>query len=278
MIAFNCTACPATFSVKEEYAGRRTKCPKCGTTLRVPSPDGQARPPAPHIPSPPPAPPPPPEPPSGGLWGRLVDKAKRSLADVKTSVQDAGRKLVGQSAGEPYQPQPGHRELSKVISHPHSAESYPWPPGSTLRLILTPEEFLFVECPLFGPATVPLRLPHTYLLLGRTEWVAVADIGQALLDGFRYSEKNLRILHAVEKPREVKSLCIMYHDETKYDKRRLFIGLESGSGGMSLDESAYHLTQLVNARKAEAQQASRQASEQQLEELQDLAKKLGRQT
>ena len=273
MIAFSCTACPATFSLKEEYAGRKIKCPKCDTALRVPSPNGHAgltSVPASAVPvqsSPPSAPP------SKGLWGRFADKAKRSLADAQKSVQDVGRKLVGQSSGELYQSHPEHRELSKVVSHPHSVETYPWPPGSTLRLILSPDEFLFVECPLFGPATVPLRLPHSNLLLVRTEWIAVADIGQALLDGLRYSEKELRMLHAVEKPGEVKSLCLMYHDETKYDKHRLFIGLESGSEGMPLDESAYHLSQLINARKAQVQQASRQAGDEQVEQLQGIAAK-----
>lgn len=40
MIAFKCRSpgCPGSFSVKEELAGRKTKCPKCGAALVVPTP------------------------------------------------------------------------------------------------------------------------------------------------------------------------------------------------------------------------------------------------
>lgn len=37
MIAFNCAGCGKSFSVKDEFAGRETRCPKCGATLRVPA-------------------------------------------------------------------------------------------------------------------------------------------------------------------------------------------------------------------------------------------------
>src|SRR5436190_266513 len=37
VIAFKCTGCPKTFSVKDEFAGRKTKCPNCGTPLLVPA-------------------------------------------------------------------------------------------------------------------------------------------------------------------------------------------------------------------------------------------------
>jgi len=37
MINFACSGCGKTFSVKDEFAGRKTKCSKCGVSLRVPA-------------------------------------------------------------------------------------------------------------------------------------------------------------------------------------------------------------------------------------------------
>lgn len=37
MIAFSCAGCRKSFSVKDEFAGRNTKCPKCGTSIVVPA-------------------------------------------------------------------------------------------------------------------------------------------------------------------------------------------------------------------------------------------------
>ena len=37
VIAFDCTGCSQNFTVKDEFAGKSTKCPKCGTSLRVPA-------------------------------------------------------------------------------------------------------------------------------------------------------------------------------------------------------------------------------------------------
>ena len=42
MIAFYCPGCGKSFSVKDEFAGRNTKCPKCGTFFCVPTTPGQA--------------------------------------------------------------------------------------------------------------------------------------------------------------------------------------------------------------------------------------------
>lgn len=36
MIAFTCPGCEKAFSVKDDFAGRKTKCPKCHTVLLVP--------------------------------------------------------------------------------------------------------------------------------------------------------------------------------------------------------------------------------------------------
>jgi len=38
MIHFACPTCAKTFQVKDEFAGRRTKCPKCGQAIQVPAP------------------------------------------------------------------------------------------------------------------------------------------------------------------------------------------------------------------------------------------------
>src|SRR2546425_657489 len=37
MINFPCPSCGRNYSVKDEYAGKRTKCPKCGQKIRVPT-------------------------------------------------------------------------------------------------------------------------------------------------------------------------------------------------------------------------------------------------
>jgi hypothetical protein len=42
MIAFQCPACLQDFTVKDEFAGRATKCRKCGASLRVPAALGPA--------------------------------------------------------------------------------------------------------------------------------------------------------------------------------------------------------------------------------------------
>lgn len=274
MIGFYCTGCPAKFSVMEENAGKRAKCPKCGAKLRVPN--SEPPPTLTALPKTPTKPPPilelPPilESPSRGPLGLLVDTAKRSLSDM-------GRKLVGQSSGKLFHPQSDQRELSNVVSNPYSTDKFPWPPGSRLRLILTPEEFLFVECPLFGSATVPLRLLHSDLLEVGTKMMETSDTLQGLAD-LKYSEKDYRILKALEKPQMVNALLIIYKDETKYDKQRVFFGLESGSVGMTVDESAYHLKQLINSRIGVSEQFVKQKiqdfEEQEAKGAQHLAKLL----
>jgi hypothetical protein len=42
VISFRCTSCQQTLKVKAEYAGRKTKCKKCGTDLTVPRNDSEA--------------------------------------------------------------------------------------------------------------------------------------------------------------------------------------------------------------------------------------------
>lgn len=37
MIAFSCSGCRKRFEVKDEFGGRKTKCPQCGTALVVPN-------------------------------------------------------------------------------------------------------------------------------------------------------------------------------------------------------------------------------------------------
>jgi hypothetical protein len=44
-ISFVC-ACGKSFAVADEYAGKRTKCPACGSALTVPTPAAESAPPA----------------------------------------------------------------------------------------------------------------------------------------------------------------------------------------------------------------------------------------
>jgi hypothetical protein len=37
-ISFNCRGCGASYSVKDEYAGKKTKCKKCGESISIPAP------------------------------------------------------------------------------------------------------------------------------------------------------------------------------------------------------------------------------------------------
>ncbi|MGY8767011.1 MAG: hypothetical protein ACKVH8_01105, partial [Pirellulales bacterium] len=50
-IAFKCNKCSSKYNVKDELAGKKTKCPKCSTILRIPTPGAKkpaaAKPPAP---------------------------------------------------------------------------------------------------------------------------------------------------------------------------------------------------------------------------------------
>lgn len=59
MIQFGCPTCGQNFQVKDEFAGRQTKCTACGEAIRVPSARQVSRPPAPPTWNPAPAPPPP---------------------------------------------------------------------------------------------------------------------------------------------------------------------------------------------------------------------------
>lgn len=36
-ISARCPKCSAAFRVKDEYAGKRTKCPKCGGPMSIPA-------------------------------------------------------------------------------------------------------------------------------------------------------------------------------------------------------------------------------------------------
>lgn len=62
-IFVRCPSCSAGFNVKDEYAGKRTKCPKCGGQMTIPTMDiadtvRMPYPPNAPKPAPPAAPPP----------------------------------------------------------------------------------------------------------------------------------------------------------------------------------------------------------------------------
>lgn len=55
MIKFNCEGCGKPFSVKDEFAGKKTNCTQCGVALRVPPPKTPAPNSTPTVPPPLPA-------------------------------------------------------------------------------------------------------------------------------------------------------------------------------------------------------------------------------
>jgi hypothetical protein len=183
----------------------------------------------------------------GGLWKQFVGKAKKSISDATNSLQAMGGQLTGSSQSEPYQAQSNHLELSTVVSHPGNPDGFPWAAGTKIRLVLTPTELFFVECPMFGTPSIALRIPLSILKFAKTEWYSVENTANVVLDLFRYSVYQRRILKAVEKKPQVLGLIVSYFDETKYNKRRVFIGLDSGEAGMSLDESAFRLLEIGKA-------------------------------
>src|SRR5256885_9088924 len=53
--------------------------------------------------------------------------------------------LVVRDTGEPYSPSLADRTLPTVIAYPYSDQTYPWPPESRLRLVLTRDYLLFIQ-------------------------------------------------------------------------------------------------------------------------------------
>ena len=105
MITFACSGCGKNFQVKAEFAGRKTKCPKCGQALLVPTPPAPAPVSTPSVKPPPKTPARSP----AGVLERPVPVSSASAAafenndapDVRRLRRDRGRAplLVGLGAG-----------------------------------------------------------------------------------------------------------------------------------------------------------------------------------
>lgn len=103
-----CPSCSAALSVKDEYAGRAVKCPKCGGVIPASTPGAVSSPSKPSVPALPPPPPEPapepaparnpfevldtPEPPKRATGGRLTGKvSKRDGSDDEDAKPSARR-------------------------------------------------------------------------------------------------------------------------------------------------------------------------------------------
>ena len=85
-IRITCPSCSATLSVKDEYAGRAVKCPKCGGVIPASQPaPAEPAPAAPAASSPPPPPAPPPAP----------EKAPHEDSDEPAKPAQTGGRVVG---------------------------------------------------------------------------------------------------------------------------------------------------------------------------------------
>jgi len=82
MIAFDC-ACGEPLAAADEHAGRRVRCPKCGTSLAVPEPAYHAKPDATPAPEPLPGPRERPDPVAEGRYQaqQMMTKAHAELAE-----------------------------------------------------------------------------------------------------------------------------------------------------------------------------------------------------
>lgn len=110
-ISFGCHQCSKQLQARDEFAGRRLKCPGCGTILTIPGSSTAAAPPPPpvfsdELPTPPPMfeaeppPPPPPPPPPAPTLVKFVcfcgRRMKARIADAGSEVEcpDCGKSLV----------------------------------------------------------------------------------------------------------------------------------------------------------------------------------------
>ncbi len=103
MIRFSCPGCGAVYSVTDDKAGKKGKCPKCQTDFQIPQAEASA----------PAAPPPPPPKPAGGSnpFADLADddapkKKKPSKADLDDDYDDRPKKKPARAADDDYDDRP----------------------------------------------------------------------------------------------------------------------------------------------------------------------------
>jgi hypothetical protein len=164
---------------------------------------------------------------------------------------------VVRDTGEPYLPSLVDRTLSTVIAYPYSDQTYPWPPESRLRLVLTRDYLLFIQQSILRGLVIRLRVAPTDLLSVRLAYFPVADETNSLSEFLvnwalfgdieaRQFERHYELLRAVTGPPRVECIEIRYRDKGRYDGEGTFVGLQPPRGsGMSLRESAYRLGQVI---------------------------------
>lgn len=174
--------------------------------------------------------------------------------------------IIGDAAFDPHRsslPGMADQELSTIVSYPFADETYPWKPGTRLRLVLTADSLLFIKRSLLGTTKVLLSIDGADLLGVQVSHVPMPNyntsLWEFLSDLAAYGEIEARqilrhneLVLAVAGPRRVSALAIEYRDETKYDGKRLFIGIEPRGGpGMALKESAYHLRKFMDQQRSQ---------------------------
>ncbi|AMV29260.1 tRNA-anti-like protein [Gemmata sp. SH-PL17] len=101
-----CPSCSATLSVKDEFAGRAVRCPKCGGVIPA-TPSGASAPPPSRAVMPPiPVPEPPPAPPPAPFEG------------LDEPAPSRGGKIVGRPTGRPVAPVPASDERDEDEERP----------------------------------------------------------------------------------------------------------------------------------------------------------------
>lgn len=210
--------------------------------------------------------------PGQGIWERLTSKLQRWFVQAINRFKETRRRLAP-NPGIPYQAEPGHRPLSKVVSLLDLGEGHPWPQNTTLQLVLTNDALLFVESPMFRLPTIRFRLAMTDIRHVRTDRVAPAHLAVAshLVDMFAYGSRDARMFAALEGPPEVPCLVIVFTDPTRYDGMRCFLGIASATVGMSLGETACQLRQIMTTRTVDVESASQPPAQATLGKLREAA-------
>jgi len=150
------------------------------------------------------------------------------------------------------------RKLSTVMSYRYSDETYPWPTGTCLRLLLTSDYLLFVQQSVLARTVIRLRIARRDLLDVRLGYFPVPDdtnsLGEFLIDWALFGDVEARqiqrhnqLVRAVAGPQQTEGLLIHYRDTLRYDGQGTFVGIQPACGsGVSLRESAYHLWHVIH--------------------------------
>jgi len=108
LVAINCPACERRLGARLEHAGKRTRCPRCGTAFTIPRP-----PAAPPVSPPPPAPKE--EPPLPGPGAVFEIACPSCQAALQAGTEDVGRVEPCPACGIPFEI-PAPRGCSQPIA------------------------------------------------------------------------------------------------------------------------------------------------------------------